>query len=77
MAVCDDIYELRFTKSFEDLGRFFGSSKPGTYAAAGSTSSKYASGFTPIEVEDLDVDPVEPPDIPKFEMAEVNEGTLP
>ena len=68
----DDIYELRFTKNFDTLNNFFGISDPKDFRGAGETKSSYAAGFTPIEVEDLEVDPVSPPDIPDFFMAEID-----
>ena len=73
-AICAEIKELRYTNNFEHLNNFFGTDSPGAYGGAGSTASDYAAGFTPIEVVDLEVDPVEPPDIPAFVLAEINEG---
>lgn len=75
-AICAEIRELRHTRNFEHLNSFFGDDSAGAYNGAGSTASDYAAGFTPITVDELDVEPVEPPDIPGFLLAEINEGTF-
>ena len=75
-AICGDVRQLRHTKDFETLNNFFGDDEPGQYQPAGSTASNYAYGFTPIAVGDLEVEMVEPPDIPNFMLAEINSGML-
>ena len=70
-AICDEIYELRFSKDFDFLNEFFGGKPSGAGRSAGDNSGFYARLPT---VDGLEFDPITPPFTPTFDLGDIDYG---